>query len=104
MDLIEEAELGAQTRDAACEEGNPSYTTHMNVLRYDNCKEMPQADYWECMEFGGLIPDRSRQLDENDFLLVLTTHMKGKAVGYTVITFELEWFWFTAYGAFLTCL
>ncbi len=102
-DLIEEKELNTRMHDAAYKEDNPSYTKHMNVLRYDNSREMPQTDYWEHIEFGELIPDRSRQLDENDFLLVLTTHMKGRAVGYTVITFELEWFWFTAYAAFLTC-
>lgn len=100
-DLIEETEISTQ-QENAYEADNASYTKSMNVLRYCNDGEKPKADYWESMAFGELIPDRKKQLEENDFLLVLTMHMKGKAVGYTAITFDLDLFWITAYAAFIT--
>lgn len=102
MDLIEETEISTQSQKDVYRTDNSSYTRSMNVLRYCNSGEEPETNYWESMEFGELIPDRKRQLEENDFLLVLTMHMKGKAVGYTAITFDLDLFWFTAYAAFIT--
>lgn len=101
-DLIGETQINTQPCEEAYAPDNPSYTRQMNVLRYCAGRDMPQVDYWEDMAFGELIPDRKRQLQENDFLLALTVHMKGRAVGYTVVTFDLNSFWFTAYAAFLT--
>lgn len=101
-DFVEETKISTQLQAEAYMPDNASYTKHMDVLRYCNEGEKPEIDYWESMELGELIPDRKKQLVENDFLLVLTVHMKGKAVGYTVITFDLDLFWFTAYAAFIT--
>lgn len=101
-DLIEETEIRTQSYEGAYAADNASYTKSMNVLRCCNNGEKTETDYWKNMEFGELIPDRKKQLEENDFLLVLVMHMKGKAVGYTAITFDLDLFWFTAYAAFIT--
>lgn len=101
-DLISEAEISRQSQEDAYAPDNPVYTKNMNVLRYCINDGKTDTDCWESMAFGELIPDREKQLEENDFLLALTVHMKGKAVGYTVVAFDLDFFWFTAYASFVT--
>lgn len=83
------------------------YTPMMDVLWYHNLDpsgaEAGSADihYWDTMEFGEIIPGLHTQLEENDFMLVNTVHLQGKSIGYTVITMDMERFWFIAYSAFL---
>lgn len=93
---------GQEKQDAPAD-----YTPVMEVLRYHNLDpsgaEIGKADihYWNTMEFGELIPELDAQLEENDFLLVTTVHLQGRSVGYTVITMDMDRFWFIAYSAFL---
>ncbi len=83
------------------------YTPVMEVLRYHNLDfsggEESRADihYWDLMKFGEIIPNLHAQLEENDFLLVNAVHLRGRSIGYTVITMDMERFWFIAYSAFL---
>lgn len=83
------------------------YTPVMEVLHYRNLDptgaEAGKADihYWDTMEFGEIIPEFDAQLEENDFLLVTTVHLQGRSIGYTVITMDMDRFWFIAYSAFL---
>lgn len=89
------------------QEDMADYTPMMDVLWYHNLDpsgaEAGSADihYWDTMEFGEIIPGLHTQLEENDFMLVNTVHLQGKSIGYTVITMDMERFWFIAYSAFL---
>lgn len=93
--------------DFAGQENTADYTPVMEVLRYHNLDptgaEAGKADihYWDTMEFGEIIPGFHAQLEENDFLLLTTVHLQGRSIGYTVITMDMERFWFIAYSAFL---
>ena len=100
-DLIEEEDLNPNP--VFCEEGS-SYTRELQVIHCRNSKEGPEIECREWIPFGELIPDRAGQLAENNYLLVLPMHIKGKTVGYAVASFDMGTFWFTAYASFITSL
>lgn len=100
-DLIEEEDLNPNP--VFCEEGR-NYTQKLQVIHCHNGKEGPKIECREWIPFGELIPDRAEQLAENDYLLMLPMHIKGKTVGYTAVSFDMETFWFTAYASFITSL
>lgn len=81
---------------------NKCYTRMMNVLHYRYGEENPVISYQEQLVFGELIPGRKQELEEHGYLLVLPVHMKGKSVGYAVVSFDLDSFWATAYTSFIT--
>ena len=81
---------------------NPVYTQELDVLHYCSSEHASEVDFKKGITFGELIPDRKKQLEEHDFFLVTTVHMKGKTAGYAVISFDIDVFWFAAYDAFLT--
>lgn len=101
-DLVEEADLNLEPHRNEYMPENRNYTRTLNVLHYCDGGAMPEVDYRERITFGDLIPDRKRQLEENDYLLVLTIHMKGQTAGYAVVSFDMKDFWFTAYASFIT--
>lgn len=84
------------------EQDDRNYTPVLDVLHYCSEEHMSEVDFKRTVNFEELIPDRKKQLEEHDFLLVTTVHMKGKTAGYAVISFDSEIFWYTAYEAFLT--
>lgn len=83
------------------------YTRILKVLHYhrpsENGAEQDSAavEFWEDMEFGEIIPGLHTQLEDNDFLLITTVHLRGKSIGYTVITLDEKHFWYVGYSAFL---
>ncbi|MGN1147971.1 MAG: GGDEF domain-containing protein [Lachnospiraceae bacterium] len=101
-DIFEDTELGLQSNSSGYADTGRNYTKVLNVLHYREEDGLPEVEYDEQIAFGDLIPDRQRQLADNDFLLVLTMHMRGKTAGYAVVSFDIDSFWFTAYSAFLT--
>lgn len=94
--------FGSQDR-----EEKEDYTSSMQVLHYHNMDDsgaeagQAAARYWEEMEFGKILPDFHAQLEKNDFLLVNTVHLQGRSIGYTVVTLDIDRFWFVGYSAFL---
>lgn len=96
-------EFGSQEK----EETPIDYTPVTKVLHYHNMDPAggesgwAEVSYWEDMDFGGIVPDLHAQLEEKGFLLVTTMHLQGRSIGYTVITMDLERFWFVGYSAFL---
>lgn len=96
-------EFGSQEK----EETPIDYTPVTKVLHYHNMdpaggeSDWAEVSYWEDMDFGGIVPDLHAQLEEKDFLLVTTMHLQGRSIGYTVITMDMERFWFVGYSAFL---
>ena len=96
-------DFGSQKKDNA----QVDYTPVVKVLRYHNLDDAgteagrAEIRYWEDMEFGRILPDLHAQLEQNDFLLVNTVHLQGRSIGYTVVTLDMDQFWFVGYSAFL---
>ncbi|MED9905156.1 MAG: GGDEF domain-containing protein [Lachnospiraceae bacterium] len=101
-DLFAEAEMGMNPPKLGYGADNSSYSKVLNVLHYRNDQEAPEVNSKEKIVFGELIPDRKKVLDNNDFIMVLTVHMKGRTAGYAVVSFDMALFWFTAYASFIT--
>lgn len=91
-------------RDEDVEE---DYTPILKVLHYHNLDESgaeqgsADVEFWVNMEFGEIIPELHAQLEDNDFLVITTVHLQGKSIGYTVITLDVNHFWYAGYSAFL---
>lgn len=104
--FMEEAfiDIAGQEREGTVQD----YTSEMKVLWYHNIDytgaEEGKAEIhnWTDMEFGELIPGLHSQLDENDFMLVNIMYLRGRSIGYTVVTLDEQHFWFTGYSIFLT--
>lgn len=79
-----------------------NYAAKMKVMHY-HCSETEGTGGEKSidMDFGELIPDLDTYLQTTDYLLVMTMHMEGKTTGYTVLNFDIEKFWATAYATFL---
>lgn len=78
------------------------YTPQMKVMHYhfsptDGTSGEKNMD----LELGSLVPDLDSYLKKTDYLLVTTMHMEGKTTGYTVVNFDVNKFWATAYATFL---
>ncbi len=83
-------------------EENANYATKMRVMHYhysetDGTSGEKNID----MDFGELIPDLDDYLQTTDYMLVMTMHMEGATTGYTVVSFDIDKFWATAYSTFL---
>ena len=81
---------------------NANYATKMRVMHYhysetDGTSGEKNID----MDFGELIPDLDDYLQTTDYMLVMTMHMEGETTGYTVVSFDIDKFWATAYSTFL---
>lgn len=81
---------------------NANYATKMRVMHYhysetDGTSGEKNID----MDFGELIPDLDDYLQTTDYMLVMTMHMEGATTGYTVVSFDIDKFWATAYSTFL---
>lgn len=81
---------------------NANYATKMRVMHYhysetDGTSGEKNID----MDFGKLIPDLDDYLQTTDYMLVMTMHMEGETTGYTVVSFDIDKFWATAYSTFL---
>ncbi len=81
---------------------NANYATKMRVMHYhysetDGTSGEKNID----MDFGELIPDLDDYLQTTDYMLVMTMHMEGTTTGYTVVSFDIDKFWATAYSTFL---
>lgn len=100
--LFDETDIGTNTPEGNYLSDNQNYTRTLNVLHYQNELDMPLADFNEQTALEELIPGLKSQLVTNDYLLVVTIHMRGKTAGYTVVSFDMKQFWFTAYAAFIT--
>ncbi len=72
-----------------------------NVIHYYNRLEDSVGDITQTIAFGELIPQRDEVFEENDFLLVLNIHINGVTTGYTVVSFDIDKFWFSAYASFI---
>lgn len=53
------------------------------------------------VNFGNIIPELSRCLDEEEALMVVPMHLKGDVVGYSVVQFDPEIFRFTMFSSFV---
>lgn len=100
--LISEEDFDLELQSTADIPENGIYSKVLNVLHYRNERDIPDISFKEKIIFGELIPDRKRVLEKNDFVMVLTMHMKGRTAGYAVVSFDVGTFWFTAYDAFIT--
>ena len=78
-----------------------SYTKRMNVVHINNAEET-EVKWGKPMNFGELIPGRDRVLTENDFMLVVPVHIQSESVGYAVVTFDEDKFWYSAYAGFIS--
>lgn len=103
-DLIQEGSLLARFQPKQYTSPEKLYTKKMNVLHYQRLEDETNIDYSKRIAFGELIPDRDRVFAENDFLLVVPAHIKGKTVGYAVASFDEDKFWYTAYASFVSSL
>ncbi|HKM33301.1 MAG TPA: GGDEF domain-containing protein [Lachnospiraceae bacterium] len=102
QNLVEEAWYMELLHENEFVANNPNYTRKLSVLHYQKDTDMPVVDYSQKISFGDLIPQRDKQLKENDYLLVLTVHMKGVTAGYAVVSFDIDQFWFSGYSSFIT--
>lgn len=103
-DLLVESNLLAREVHKQNTNVNKIYTKRMNVVHIKRTEEEAKVKYGKVMTFGELIPDRDKVLEENDFLMVVPVHIQSKAVGYAVVSFDEEKFWFTAYASFINNL
>lgn len=101
-DLVEDVSIQWENTGAEETWANQHYTKKLQVYHYHSGAEVSGADLNGTVEFGELIPDRRKQFEENDYLMVLTMHMRGNTCGYAVASFDIEQFWVTAYSAFIT--
>lgn len=81
---------------------NANYAAKMRVMHYhysetDGTSGEKNID----MDFGELVPDLDDYLQTTDYMLVMTMHMEGETTGYTVVSFDIDKFWATAYSTFL---
>lgn len=102
QNLFDEIKLTKFSNDKISMADNPNYTRILNVLHYHKGSEKPIVDYSQKIHFGDLIPQRNDLFQENDYLLVLTVHIKGKTAGYAVVSFDIDQFWFSGYSSFIT--
>lgn len=102
-DLFEEGEISLKPKNSGYMPKNQNYTKVLDVLHYHNEPlEEPEVNNKGKIKFGDLIPNLNQELEKNDYLLVLTLHMKGKTAGYAVVSFDIQSFWYTAYASFIT--
>lgn len=102
QNLFDEIRLTKFTNDYTSVADNPNYTRVLNVLHYHRDPENSKVNYSQKIHFGALIPQLNDIFEENDYLLVLTVHIKGKTAGYAVASFDIDHFWFSGYSSFIT--
>lgn len=82
-------------------EENAHYAAKMQVMHY-HCSDTDGTSGEKdiIMDFGEMIPDLDACLQTTDYMLVMTMHMEGETTGYTVVNFDIDKFWATAYATF----
>ena len=94
----EDSELQVMITDPA----HPHFTTRMEVLHYSKTGSRVDVDADGIIHFGELIPDLEKNLEENDYILILPIRASDSAIGYAALTFDIHSFWPTAYASFIS--
>lgn len=101
-DLLEDLDLSRKNRGYEYVPQHPDFTKTMEVLHYSNHEDGTDISYDEMIAFGEIVPHLAEVLAKNDCLLLQAVHIKGKPVGYAVVSFDADQFAFSNYASFLT--
>ncbi len=77
---------------------------HANLIHYDNTGDKVNIDYLTGVSMEYLLPELDTQLELGRPLMVVPVPSKENPLGYSVVSFDSERFWYTAYSSFISHL
>lgn len=97
-DFANDAKYGLQD-NASVYANNLKFTENMYVWDF-NTTDPDYKGFSEKINYGDILPDFTSELDEEDSLLIIPIHTKGIALGYSVISFDVNEFSHAMYLTF----
>lgn len=77
---------------------------HANLIHYNRMNKNMDVEYVAGVSMKHLIPNLEEQLDAGNSLMVVPVPSQENPMGYSVVSFDDEKFWFTGYSSFISHL